>query len=81
MNSRYSPATSDYRGVYRYLVFNGATRSQTVTVTIQDDGVVEPQSENFFLDLRTSDSAVILGLSTITITIEDDDSKLTHSVS
>jgi len=50
-----------------------------VTVTIQDDGVVEPQSENFFLDLRTSDSAVILGLRTTTITIEDDDSKSTHN--
>ena len=48
-----------------------------MTVTIQDDNVVEQQFENFFLYLRTSDPAVILSPGTTTITIEDDDSKLT----
>ena len=62
-------------------MFNGATRSQTVTVTIQDDMVVEQQFENFFISLRTSyyDPAVILSPGTTTVTIEDDDSKLTHN--
>ena len=48
-----------------------------MTVTIEDDMVAEQQFENFFLDLRTSDSAVILSPGTTNITIEDDDSKLT----
>jgi len=52
-----------------------------VTVTIQNDMVVEQQFENFFVSLRTSyyDPAVILHPGTTTITIEDDDSKLTHN--
>ena len=62
-------------------MFNSGTRSQTVTVTIQDDMVVEQQSENFFISLRTSyyDPAVILSPGTTTVNIEDDDSKLTHN--
>ena len=59
----------DYRALTNSLVFNDATRSQTVTVTIQDDNVVEQQFENFFLDLSSGSST--------NITIEDDDSKLT----
>ena len=49
-----------------------------MTVTIQDDTVVEQQFENFFVSLRTSyyDPAVILSPGTTTITIEDEDSKL-----
>ena len=60
-------------------MFNGATRSQTVTVTIEDDMVVEQQFENFFMSLRTRyyDPAVVLSPGTTTITIEDNDSKLT----
>jgi len=46
-------------------------------VTIINDHVVEQQFENFFLYLSTSDSDVILSPWTTTITIEDDDSKLT----
>jgi len=48
-----------------------------VTVTIEDDMVVEQQFENFFLDLKTYDSAVKLSPRTTIITIEDDDGKLT----
>ena len=59
----------DYRALTNSLVFNDATRSQTVTVTIQDDNAVEQQFENFFLDLSSGSST--------NITIEDDDSKLT----
>ena len=59
----------DYRALTNSLVFNDVTRSQTVTVTIQDDNVVEQRFENFFLDLSSGSST--------NITIEDDDSKLT----
>ena len=81
VNSGYSPDPADYRGLSRSLVFNGGTRSQTVTVTIQNDVVVEQQFENFLMRLRTRyyDPAVILSPATATITIEDDDSKLTHT--
>ena len=50
-----------------------------MTVTIEDDMVVEQQFENFFMSLRTRyyDPAVILRPRTTTITIEDNDSKLT----
>ena len=52
-----------------------------MTVAIQNDMVVEPQFENFFMSLRTHyyDPAVILSPETTTVTIEDDDSKLTHN--
>ena len=52
-----------------------------MTVTIQDDTVVEQQFEDFFVSLRTRyyDSAVILSPGTTTITIEDDDSKLIYN--
>ena len=52
-----------------------------MTVTIQDDMVVEQQFENIFVSLRTHyyDPAVVLSPGTTTITIEDDDSKLTHN--
>ena len=52
-----------------------------MTVAIQNDMVVEQQFENFFMSLRTRyyDPAVILSPGTTTITIEDDDSKLTHN--
>jgi len=82
VNFRYSPAPSDYmRGLPRSLVFNGGTRSQTVTVTIRNDTIVEQQFESIFMSLRTrySDPAVILSPGNTTITIEDDDGKLTHN--
>ena len=52
-----------------------------MTVTIQDDMVVEQQFENDFVSLRTHyyDPAVILSPGTTTITIEDDDSKLIYN--
>ena len=49
-----------------------------MTVTIRNDDVVEQQFEYFFMNLRTSDRAVILNPVTATVTIEDDnDSELT----
>ena len=70
--------SADYSAISRSLVFNGATRSHMVTVTIQDDMIVENQFEQFFINLRNYwyDSAVILSRPTASVTIEDDDSEL-----
>ena len=70
-------ASSDYGTIYRYPVFNGATRSQTVTVSIRDDMVVENQFEQFFINLRYYwyESAVIFSRPA-RVTIEDNDSEL-----
>ena len=74
-----STVPSDYTAFTRSLAFNSVTRSQTVTVTIRDDNVVEQQFEYFRIYLRTSyyDPAVILNPVTANVNIEDDDSKLT----
>ena len=73
-----SPDVSDYTAINRSLVFNGATRSQIVTVPIRDDMAVENQFERFFINLRNYwyDSAFILSRPTTSVTIEDDDSEL-----
>ena len=47
-----------------------------MTVTIQDDNVVERQFEHFLMSLCAFDPAVILIPVTANVTIEDDDSKL-----
>ena len=59
----------------RTLTFNDATGSQTVTVSIQDDTLVENQYESFSINLWTHDSAVILKTRGARVTIEDNDSK------
>ena len=61
----------------RSLVFNGATSSQMVTVSIQDDMLVENQFERFFINLENYwyDPAVILNGPTASVTIEDNDSE------
>ena len=72
-------ASSDYTAISRSLVFNGAVRSQMVTVSIRDDIIVEDQFEQFFINLRNywNDSAVILnGPTTASVTIEDNDGEL-----
>ena len=73
-----SPDLSDYTAINRYLVFNGATTSQTVTVPIRDDMTVEDQFEWFFINLRNDwyDSAIVLDEATASVTIEDNDSEL-----
>ena len=74
----FTACSSDYTAISRHLVFNGAVRSQMVTVSIQDDMIVEDQFERFFINLRNYwyDSAVILSQPTASVTIEDDDSEL-----
>lgn len=69
------PGSSDYSVTPRTLTFNGATESQTVTVFIRDDMLVENQFESHSINLRTYDSAVILKTRTARVTIEDNDSK------
>ena len=70
--------SEDYSAVSRSLVFNAATTSQMVTVSIRDDMAVEDQFEQFYINLRNYwyDSAVILSRPTASVTIEDDDSEL-----
>ena len=65
----------DYTVTPRTLTFNGATGSQTVTVSIRDDTAVENQFESFSISLQTSDFAVILNTTAARVTIEDNDSK------
>ena len=70
------PASSDYATLTSSLVLNGATNSQTVTIPIQDDMVVENQFEFFSINLSTSDSAVMLDPVSAAVTVEDNDSEL-----
>lgn len=70
------PASSDYTTLTRSLVLNGATNSQTVTIQIRDDMVVENQFEFFSINLSTSDSAVMLDPVSAAVTVEDNDSEL-----
>ena len=68
----------DYVPVSQSLMtFNADVTTQAVEVYITDDHIVE-HSEIINLTLVSSDSAVILNLSTSTITIEDVDSKLLY---
>ena len=70
------PASSDYTTLTRALVLNGATGSQTVTIQIRDDMVVENQFEFFSINLSTSDSAIMLDPVSAAVTVEDNDSEL-----
>ena len=46
-----------------------------MTVSIQDDMIVEDQFERFFINLRRYESAVILSQPTASVSIEDNDSE------
>ena len=60
------------------MTFNPYLLTQVVEVYIFDDDIVE-HSKAINLTLRSTDSAVLLNLSTSTITIEDEDSKLMYA--
>jgi len=64
----------DYIVTSSDLTFNGATSSQTVTIPILEDNSVEG-SETVIVTLTSTDPAVILNLSSASVTIEDNDSK------
>ena len=72
-----SPDLSDYTALSRSLVFNSATRSQKVTLSIRDDIAVEDQFEQFFITLWKygHGSTVMLNRPTASVTIEDNDSE------
>ena len=59
------------------LTFGATISTQTVTVSILDDSVVE-DTEFINLALTSEDSAAMLNPATATINIEDVDSKLTN---
>ena len=58
-------------------MFNSATRSQKVTVSIRDDIAVEDKFEQFFITLwkYEYDSTIILNRPNASVTIEDNDSE------
>ena len=64
----------DYVVTSSDLTFNGATSSQTVTIPILEDNIVEG-SETVIVTLTSADPAVILNPPSASVTIEDDDSK------
>ena len=67
-------ATVDYVVTSSDLTFNATTSSQTVTIPILDDNIVEG-SETIIVTLTSTDSAAILNPSSASVTIEDDDGK------
>ena len=69
------PASSDYTTVSMDLTFNAGTTNQTVMIPIADDTVVE-STESFTVSLMSVDSVVTLNPSTTSVTIQDDDSKI-----
>ena len=64
----------DYTVTSSDLTFDAATSSQTVTIPILDDDIVE-DSETIIVTLTSTDPAAILNPSSATVTIEDNDGK------
>ena len=67
-------AIVDYTVTGSDLTFNTATSSQTVTITILEDIIVEG-SESIIVNITSADPAVILNPPSASVTIEDDDGK------
>ena len=61
------------------LTFNAGNTAQTVMIPIAGDNVVE-STESFTVSLTTGDSAVTLSPSTTTVTIQDDDGKISLQI-
>ena len=64
----------DYRVTSSDLTFDTATSSQTITISILEDDIVE-SSETVIVILTPADSSVIVNPQSAYITIEDNDSK------
>jgi len=64
----------DYTVTSSDLTFDAATSSQTVTIPIVDDDIVEG-SETIIVTLTSTDPAAIPNPSSASITIEDNDGK------
>ena len=67
-------AMLDYRVTSGDLTFNTTTSSQTVTIPILEENIVEG-SENIIVTLTSTDSAAILNPQSASVTIEDNDGK------
>ena len=64
----------DYIFTSSDLTFNATTSSQTVTIPILDDNIVEG-SETIIVTLTSADPAAIVNPSSASVTIEDNDGK------
>ena len=64
----------DYVVTSSDLTFDAATSSETVTIPLLEDDIVEG-SETVIVTLTSADPAVILNPSTASVTIEDNDGK------
>ena len=64
----------DYRVTRSDLTFDAATSSQTVTIPILEDDIVE-DSETIIVTLTSTDPAAILNPPSASVTIEDNDGK------
>ena len=67
-------ATVDYIVTSSDLAFNATTSSQTVTIPILEDDIVE-DSETIIVTLTSTDSAAIVNPQSASVTIEDNDGK------
>ena len=66
---------ADYTVTRSDLAFNATTSSQTVTISILEDSIVE-DSETISVTLTSADPAAILSPPSASVTIEDNDGKL-----
>ena len=62
----------DYVVTSSDLAYNASTSSQTVTIPIHEDDIVEG-SETIIVNLTSTDPAAIIHPSSASVTIEDDD--------
>ena len=67
-------AMVDYTVTSSDLTFDAATSSQTVTIPILEDDIVEG-SETITVTLTSTDPAAILNPQSASVTIEDNDGK------
>ena len=67
-------AMLDYRVTSSDLTFNATTSSQTVTIPIIEDNIVEGL-ETIIVTLTSTDPAAILNPPSASVTIEDNDGK------
>ena len=67
-------ATLDYVFTSSDLTFDAAASSETVTIPVHEDSIVEG-SETIIVTLTSTDPAALLNLPTASVTIEDNDGK------
>ena len=70
-----SPAGSDYTAIIMSVTFEAGSTRATVNVQITDDNVVESE-EDFTAVLSSSESNVMIGENTATVSVLDNDGSL-----